>query len=230
MEDDFSSSSTTTKTSRRSHTWWLRITVYAVFLVAGQSSATLLGRFYYDKGGNSKWIATLVQSAGFPSLIPLFFFFSRSYKTSPPGPTTTSLSREGNGPLCRPRERFVCLGFLYVFFGVLLAGDNMMYSYGLLFLPVSTYSLLCATQLAFNAAFSFFINAQRFTALLLNSLVVVTVSAALLAVHSDDTTASRVSRGKYVAGFLCTVGASAAYSLYLSLLVCALLLTQIFYI
>ncbi|CAH9086663.1 unnamed protein product, partial [Cuscuta europaea] len=190
----------------KKYTWWLRIGVYIIFLVAGQSAATLLGRFYFDKGGNSKWMATLVQSAGFPVLVPLIFFFSAAKSPS---------SRTGQP---HTRIRTTWLLSLYVFFGLLLTADNMMYSYGLLFLPVSTYSLLCATQLAFNALFSFLINAHRFTPLVLNSVVLVTVSAALLAVHSDDATASRIRRGKYVVGFLCTVGASAAYSLYLSLM------------
>ncbi|CAI0418260.1 unnamed protein product [Linum tenue] len=94
-----------------------------------------------------------------------------------------------------------------------------MYSYGLLYLPVSTYSLLCATQLAFNAVFSFFLNNQKFTPFILNSLVLLTVSATLLAVNSaDDDTASTAAKNKYAIGFLTTVGASAAYSLYLSLI------------
>ncbi|XP_031097413.1 probable purine permease 11 [Ipomoea triloba] len=188
----------------KNYTWWFRISLYIVFLVAGQSAATMLGRLYYDKGGNSKWMATLVQSAGFPILIPLLFLF-RSTDSSSSSPK-------------HPRTSTTMLS-LYVFFGLLLAGDNMMYSYGLLYIPVSTYSLLCATQLAFNALFSFLINAQKFTALILNSLVLLTVSAALLAVHADsDGGTAGVSKGKYAIGFLCTVGASAAYSLYLSLM------------
>ncbi|CAH9086659.1 unnamed protein product [Cuscuta europaea] len=190
----------------RGYTWWVRIGLYIIFLVAGESAGTLLGRFYYDKGGNSMWTATLVQSAGFPVFLPLCFF------------SFSSSSRTGQQPRTRCSTRMLLLPSIYVFFGALSAATCLMYSYGLLFLPVSTYSLLCATQLAFNVLFSFLINAHRFTPLVLNSVVLVTVSAALLAVHSDDTTASRIPRGKYVVGILCTVGASAAYSLYLSLL------------
>ncbi|TXG54362.1 hypothetical protein EZV62_019618 [Acer yangbiense] len=180
--------------------WWLRVSVYVVFLVAGQSTATLIGRLYFDKGGNSKWMATFVQSAGFPILLPLVFFFSSS--------TTKST-----------RPKLSTLVFLYTAFGLLLTGDNLMYSYGLLYLPVSTYSLLCATQLAFNATFSFFLNSQKFTSFILNSLVLLTISASLLAVNSDSETTSGIgSRGTYIIGFLCTLGASATYSLYLSLL------------
>lgn len=57
----------------------------------------------------------------------------------------------------------ITIVLVYFFLGLLLGGDTVMYSYGLCFLPVSTYSLVCATQLAFNALFSFFINSQKFT-------------------------------------------------------------------
>ncbi|XP_021768104.1 probable purine permease 11 [Chenopodium quinoa] len=179
---------------------WLRITIYILFLLVGQTTATLLGRLYFDQGGNSKWMATFVQSAGFPIFIPLLFFFSSS----------TTFRR----PLV------LRLTFLYTTFGLILTGDNLMYSYGLLYLPVSTYSLLCASQLAFNAVTSFFINAQKFTALVLNSLVILTISVCLLAINADNegNPSNNVSRGKYVIGFLCTLGASATYSLLLSLI------------
>ncbi|XP_065877231.1 probable purine permease 10 [Euphorbia lathyris] len=175
--------------------WWLRVTCYVVFVLAGQTAATLLGRLYYDKGGNSKWMATFVQSAGFPVLLPLVIFFNSSSITKP---------------------KLSTLLFLYLAFGLLLTGDNLMYSYGLLYLPVSTYSLLCATQLAFNALFSYFLNSQKFTPLIINSLVLLTTSASLLAVNAESDS-EKISRGKYVIGFMCTVGASATYSLYLSL-------------
>lgn len=180
--------------------WWLRVAVYIIFLLAGQATATLLGGLYYDKGGNSKWMATFVQSAGFPILIPVLLFILRfTNSAASPSPITT-------------------LMLLYLFFGLLLTGDNLMYSYGLLYLPVSTYSLLCATQLAFNALFSFLFNSQKFTSLIINSLFILTISASLIAVNSDSDNSSKIPKGKYIIGFLCTLGASAAYSLYLSFL------------
>ncbi|KAF5735096.1 hypothetical protein HS088_TW15G00596 [Tripterygium wilfordii] len=183
--------------------WWLRISCYILFLLSGQSVATLLGRLYYDKGGNNKWMATFVQSAGFPILIPLLFFCTPSPKS-----TTTQLK----GP------NLTVMALLYFGFGILLTGDNLMYSYGLMYLPVSTYSLLCATQLAFNALFSYFLNSKKFTPFILNSLVLLTISASLLAVNSDSESTAGISKGKYAIGVVCTLGASATFSLYLSLL------------
>ncbi|XP_026447446.1 probable purine permease 11 isoform X2 [Papaver somniferum] len=190
----------------RRYNWWFRVILYAFFLLSGQAVATLLGRLYYDKGGNSKWMATLVQSAGFPVLfIPLFIFKIYSPVTS----STTITSK--NSP------SVFALTLLYLSLGILLAGDNMMYSYGLLYLSVSTYSLLCATQLAFNAIFSYFLNSQKFTPFIFNSLVLLTISASLLAAEPNSAETTKDSKGKYIVGFLCTLGASAGYSLWLSL-------------
>ncbi|KAI3837493.1 hypothetical protein MKW92_042117 [Papaver armeniacum] len=149
------------------YNWWFRVTLYGFLLISGQSVATLLGELYYDKGGNSKWMATLVQSAGFPVLfIPVIVV--KTYLTPPISSTTTSTTK--------PSASVSTLALLYISLGVLIAGNGMLYSYGLLYLPVSTYSLLCATQLS-----------------------------------------TTIPEGKYVIGFICTLSASAGYSLLLSL-------------
>ncbi|KAL4602278.1 hypothetical protein ACB092_10G041500, partial [Castanea dentata] len=190
----------------RHYKWWLRVAAYSSFLVAGQTTATLLGRLYYDQGGNSKWMETFVQLAGFPILLPLLFFFSPSLRSTPSTPLNTSSMK--SPPL-------YTLAFL---FGLMLTLNNLMYSYGLLYLLVSTYALLSATQLAFNALFSYFLNSQKITPFILNSLVLLTISASLLVVNTDSENMIGVPKGKYVIGFLCTLGASATYSLDLSLL------------
>ncbi|KAA8520400.1 hypothetical protein F0562_014656 [Nyssa sinensis] len=181
---------------------WLLMALNIFFLLVGQSAAVLLGRFYYDQGGNSKWMATLVQTAAFPILfIPFFLLPSSQEPSTAPNPPSVAI-----------------VSLIYFVLGVVIAGDNMLYSVGLLYLSASTYSLICATQLAFNAVFSFFINSQKFTSLILNSVVVLSFSASLLAVNDDSDGPSGVSKSKYIIGFLSTLGASAFYSLLLSLM------------
>jgi drug/metabolite transporter (DMT)-like permease len=182
--------------------WWFLVALNIFFLAVGQSAVVLIGRFYYVQGGNGKWMATLVQTAGFPILlIPLFL---------------TPSSQQPSTSLVPPSIKIHAL--IYFSLGVLISGDNMMYSVGLLYLPASTYSLICVSQLAFNAVFSYFINSQKFTASIVNSLVVLSLSAALIAVNEDSEGPSGVSRRKYITCLLCTLGASALSSLLLSLM------------
>ncbi|PON58894.1 Purine permease [Parasponia andersonii] len=182
--------------------WWFLVALNIIFLLVGQAAAVILGRFYYDQGGNSKWMATFVQTAAFPLLlIPLFLVPSSKY------PSTSSTA-----------PSIKVLASIYFFLGVVIAGDNMLYSVGLLYLSASTYSLICATQLAFNAVFSYFINSQKFTALILNSVVVLSLSAALIAVNDDSDGPTGVKKSKYIIGFIGTLAASALYSLLLSLM------------
>ncbi|CAL0322000.1 unnamed protein product [Lupinus luteus] len=188
--------------SFREYKWWIRVFFYIIFVVIGQSAATLLGRLYFDKGGNSKWMATFVQSAGFPILLPIMLYFHAKFSNHDSSKTKPKLST---------------LASIYLVLGLVIVGTNLMYSYGLLYLPVSTYSLLCGTQLVFNAIFSYFFNSQKFTALIFNSIALLTMSASLLAVNVDSENLVGVSREKYIIGFFCTIGASAVFSLNLSL-------------
>ncbi|RZB66066.1 putative purine permease 11 [Glycine soja] len=86
---------------------------------------------------------------------------------------------------------------VYFLLGILLAGDNLIDTIGLLlYLPVPTYSLICASQLAFNAIFSILINAEKLT--------------------HDNT--KNATKNKHMVGIWCTLGASAGYALLLCLM------------
>lgn len=180
------------------------VSVDAFFLVAGQTSATLLGRYYYHQGGSSKWVSAFVQTAGFPILYLALFCF--------PSKSPSSGAGRGDAPVAK-------IGVIYVVLGLIIAADDMMYASGLKYLPVSTYSLVCASQLAFNVVFSYVLNSQKLTGLIMNSVVLLTLSDALLGVNHEETEdVNGFSRGKYLMGFLLTLGASGTYSLILSLM------------
>ncbi|KAK9706925.1 hypothetical protein RND81_07G161100 [Saponaria officinalis] len=82
---------------------------------------------------------------------------------------------------------------------------------------VSTFSLICSSSLAFNALFAFFINSQKFTSYIINSVVLLTISSTLLCFHLDSSLPKGVSRRQNVIGFICTIGCSAGSGLQLSL-------------
>ncbi|KAL3741551.1 hypothetical protein ACJRO7_017075 [Eucalyptus globulus] len=193
--------------------WWIRVTLCSFFVLSGQSVGTLLGRLYYNKGGNSKWLATLVPLVGFPILLLLYVIPTSKNPSSPhieAHPLPQAQSQSQSFFLKR-------LAFVYLPTGIILALDYYLYSLGLLYLPVSTYSLVCSSQLAFNALFSSFLNAQKFTPCITNSLVLLTISSILLVFQSNSQNLKRVSKAKYALGFVCTIGASAGSGLLLSL-------------
>ncbi|XP_027337450.1 probable purine permease 11 [Abrus precatorius] len=191
----------------REYKRWLNVFLYTIFLLAGQSTATLLGRLYFNKGGNSKWIATFVQSAGFPLLLPLLLYL----------PSQAKLENMANNDSSKTKPKLPIIFSLYLAFGLLMTGNDLMYSYGLVYLPLSTYSIICATQLAFNALFSFFLNSQKLTFFILNSIVLLTISVSLLAIYDDSEDTKGIPKGKLIIGFFFTLAASATFSLHLSL-------------
>ncbi|KAJ0791455.1 putative purine permease, plant [Helianthus annuus] len=164
----------------------------------------MLGRLYFNRGGNSKWMATLVQTVGFPLMFPLILMYLPSKTPS----TQQQITKEPS---------WITLLMLYTFLGAFLAADCMLYTYGLNFLPVSTYTLICASQLAFNALFSYFLNGQKLTPFIANSLVLLSFSSTLLVFQGDSEQTAKISRTKYIIGFVCTVAASAGYGLMLSI-------------
>lgn len=181
--------------------------IYSIFLLAGQTTAILLGRLYFDEGGKSKWIGTLAQTVGFPILIPFYFF----HKYSSPKFPTTQNSQTEVGP------SISTLAVIYIVLGLITATSCFLSSFGLVYLPVSTMSIIFASQLGFTAFFSFFLNSQKFTPLIINSLVLLTISSTLLAFQPNSEHLNGVSKGKYAIGFICTFFASAISGLGLSL-------------
>lgn len=108
--------------------------ICTVFVIAGQSAATLLARLYYDKGGKSKWLGALVQLAGFPILLPYYFFPTKT--TNPTTNISTSTTTESKEPST------LILASIYVTLGLLIALGCFLYSVGISYLPISTYSLI----------------------------------------------------------------------------------------
>lgn len=178
---------------------------YVLFVLFGETTATLLGRLYYNKGGNCIWLSALLETICFPLLIPVFVYLSWS-KTRP-----NTIKEGGNSPST------LVLVFMYIFLGILQAVSNILYAIGLSSLPVSIFSLLSATQLAFLAFFSFFLNGQKLTPPIINSLVLLTLSSVLVVSQNDSNATVKVSKHTQSMGYLCTLIASALFSLSFSL-------------
>ncbi|MCO5561223.1 hypothetical protein L7F22_014844 [Adiantum nelumboides] len=178
---------------------WTLMAVSTLALVLGLASATLLGRLYFVHGGSGRWLYSLVQCAGWPVLLPLLLFCYWKYSLRP-----TPLT---------PR-----LAIAYLVMGALSSVDNVLYSWGISYLPVSTNSLLSSTQLVFTAIFAFVLVRQKMTSYICNSIVIITTGTILLAVGSDSDRPPSTTPSQYIVGFIVTIAASACFALLLPLI------------
>ncbi|KAJ8545340.1 hypothetical protein K7X08_017923 [Anisodus acutangulus] len=188
---------------------WIEIGSNALLVLTCLSAATLLGELYYKEGGKSTWMNSLVQTGGFPVLIPILFLKKREE------------NRGAHNDIPNNNNPSVLMFLsVYVFLGLLLGGSCILNAVGLLHLPVSTFSLISASQLGFNALFSYFLNAQKITTYIANSIILLTISSILLVFQPDDSPSgkggSSKGQGYVLIGFVCTLFGSAGYALLLS--------------
>jgi drug/metabolite transporter (DMT)-like permease len=80
----------------------------------------------------------------------------------------------------------------------LIAGlDNLLYAWGLEFLPVSTSAILVSTQLAFTVLFAFLVVRQRLTVATANAVALLTAGAVVLGLHVSADRPAGVTGSQY---------------------------------
>jgi drug/metabolite transporter (DMT)-like permease len=177
------------------------LAVNFVLLVVGTACGPLLLRAYFVRGGNRKWLSSLLQTAGWPLLLlPLCAsFLSRRRRRQ----DTTVF-------LMTPR-----LLAASVVVGLMTGADNFLYAYSQAYLPVSTSSILISTQLAFTAGFALLLVRHRFTGSTVNAVVLLSVGAGMLGLDAGGDRPPGVSGTQYRTGFGMALGAAALYGLVL---------------
>jgi len=171
------------------------------------AGGSLLIRVYFVHGGQRLWLSTMIQVSGWPLLLlPLYF-------------TLLLLSRRDGGSSIADRLLPPRLDGAAAVLGVLYAAACFAYSLGLQALPLSTSSLLLATQLAFNAIAAVLFAGLRFTPFSANAVVLLTVGPAALGVgpSSGEKLAGEGSATSYWTGFFECVASAALLGLVLPL-------------
>ncbi|PWZ40694.1 Purine permease 3 [Zea mays] len=183
----------------------LLVATNCVMLALGVTGGQLLSRLYFSKGGHRQWLSGWLQTGGWPLLLPPV---AASY--------VRRRARDRSAPVLltqtQPRILLAAAGL-----GLIAGVDNLLYAWGLEFLPVSTSAILISTQLAFTVLFAYLIVRQRLTMATVNAVALLTVGAVVLGLHVSSDRPAGVTRSQYWLGFTLTLGAAVLYGLFLPL-------------
>ncbi|CAL0319319.1 unnamed protein product [Lupinus luteus] len=150
--------------------------INCAMLAIGGSGGPLILRLYFTHGGHRVWLSSFLQTAGFPiMLVPLIILYIRRKRTTTITATTKASIVSIKPPLI----------IAFTVIGVLTGLDNYLSAYGVARLPVSTSALIIASQLAFTALFAFLLVKQKFKAYTVNAVVLLTLGAGVLALHTS---------------------------------------------
>ncbi|XP_024022957.1 purine permease 1-like [Morus notabilis] len=102
--------------------------------------------------------------------------------------------------------------------GLLTGLNDCIYAYGVARLPVSTSSLIIASQLVFTAAFAYLLVKQKLTSHSVIAVILLTIGGAVLAFHTSGDRPKGENSKEYLVGFLMTLGAAVLYGFILPLM------------
>ncbi|KAM3231069.1 hypothetical protein ACQJBY_061305 [Aegilops geniculata] len=177
------------------------LVIFSACLVLIGAGGPLLLRVYFVHGGQRLWLSALLQISGWPLLLP---------------PLCVSLfrgHRHGIANLLLPLRLVGAAAVL----GSLYAVSCVVYAMGSQALPLSTSSLLLATQLAFTAVFAFLFVGLRFTPFSANAVMLLIIGPAVLGVGPGSGKPAGEPSKTYWTGFCEGIAAAALAGLVLPL-------------
>ncbi|MBA0608194.1 hypothetical protein Godav_020436 [Gossypium davidsonii] len=177
------------------------LVINCIILAIGNCGGPLISRLYFIHGGNRIWFSSWLETAGCPIiLLPIACAYMHRSRTADPTSENKFFYME------RP------LFLAAVVLGIITGLDNYLYAYGLSRLPVSTASLIIASQLAFTAVFAFLLVKQKFTAYSINAVFLLSIGAGVLALHSSSDRPANEPNREYILGFVMTLAAAVFYA------------------
>ncbi|CAF1926971.1 BnaCnng57190D [Brassica napus] len=199
--------------SNRKLNHWPTIILCIIFVITGQSIANILENFYYDQidhddkynhQNDGVWTQSLLQTVGFPLLLPFYIFTAKKHNQQQ-SPTTSD----------RTSTKYI-ISFSGLI-GILWSNQGRFSAKAKLELPFRVFTLIYTTQLFFTLIFAAFINKIKLNRWIITSLILATATGALTFSSSfggePDEAEANNGRGSL---------AALISSLYFSLLLCVI--------
>ncbi|KAF8776123.1 hypothetical protein HU200_003809 [Digitaria exilis] len=178
------------------------LVIFSACLVLVSATGPLLLRVYFVHGGTRLFLSAFLQISGWPLLLP---------------PICVSLFRRrrshGVSNLLIPARLAGAAAVLGAFYAI----SCFVYALGSQALPLSTSSLLQATQLAFTAVFAFLFVGLRFTPFSANAVMLLTIGPAVLGIGPGSGKPAGEASRTYWTGFIESIAAAALAGLVLPL-------------
>ncbi|CAN6290409.1 unnamed protein product [Urochloa humidicola] len=175
--------------------------IFSACLVLLGAGGPLLLRVYFVHGGKRLFLSAMLQISGWPLLL------------LPIGVSLFRGRRHGVANLLLPPRLAGAGAVLGAFYAI----SCYVYALGSQALPLSTSSLLLATQLAFTAVFAFIFAGLRFTPFSANAVVLLTIGPAVLGVGPGSGKPAGEASKTYWTGFCEAIAAAALAGLVLPL-------------
>ncbi|GAA0157445.1 hypothetical protein LIER_14711 [Lithospermum erythrorhizon] len=168
----------------------LFLVISGISMIGAGCAGSLVIRLYFLHGGSRIWLSSFLQTAGCPIiLVPLAITYMARRK---------SQSSKNAKLMLMEKTLFKFSVIVGLLFGVI----DYLFSAGSSKLPVSTSSIIYSSQLAFTAGFAFLLVKQKFTPYSVNTLVLLTVGPAILALNASSDRPEGETMKDYIIGFL----------------------------
>ncbi|CAF2084368.1 BnaA06g13950D [Brassica napus] len=159
--------------SNRKLNHWPTIILCIIFVITGQSIAKILENFYYDqidltqkRQNDGVWTQSLLQTVGFPLLLPFFIFTAKKHNQQQSQTTSD-----------RTSTKYI-ISFSGLI-GILWSNQGRFSAKAKLELPFRVFTLIYTTQLFFTLIFAAFINKIKLNRWIITSLIFAIVTGAL---------------------------------------------------
>ncbi|CAH8385524.1 unnamed protein product [Eruca vesicaria subsp. sativa] len=186
--------------NRKLNHWPTTIILCIILVITGQSIALILENFYYHQidhtenyQNDSVWTQSLLQTVGFPLLVPFYIFTAKKHNQQQQSPNTSD----------QTSTKYI-ISFSGLI-GILCSNQGRLSAKSKLELPFRVFTLIYTTHLFFTLIFAAFINKLKLDRWIITSLILATTTGPLTFSYGKVSLSSPLLSSLYFSLLLCVI-------------------------